>query len=131
MQKERIDVRIEPELLEELEIIAQRLGTGSRSEAIREAVAEYVLANKDGWNSTALKVRLPNRLAEKVSRHIANGDARDAEEAIVLALDRWASDLEDYYLNKRDKIEGIVAENVRSDAAISHAKKSNRKIMRR
>lgn len=131
MQRQRVDVRIEPELLEEMEIIAQRTGAGSMSGAIREAVAEYVLANKDGWNSTVMKVRVPNRLAEKVSRHVANGDARDAEEAIVLALDRWTSDLEDYYLSRRDKIEGIVAENVRSDAALSHAKKSNKKILRR
>jgi len=52
MNKERIDVRVEPELLEELDAISERQGLGSRSAAIREAIASYVIDNKDGWNST-------------------------------------------------------------------------------
>ena len=54
MRKERADVRVEPELLEELDIIAQRSGQ-SRSEAIRDAIASFVMDQKDGWNSTSLK----------------------------------------------------------------------------
>jgi predicted DNA-binding protein len=130
MRKERIDVRVESELLEELEIIAERAGM-NRSEVLREAVASYVMDNKDGWNSTGLKVNIPNRLAEKVSRHIMNGDARDAEEAIVLALDRWTSELEDYYLHRRDKIESIVARNVKNDAAMTKLRKETLEKLKR
>ncbi len=131
MRKERIDVRVEPELLEELEIITEREGLRGRSAAIREAIASYVMDNKDGWNSTGLKVNIPNRLAEKVSRHIMNGDARDAEEAVVLALNRWTSELEDYYLHRRDKIESIVAANVKTDAAMTKLRKETMEKLKR
>ena len=116
MRKERVDVRIEPELLDELDIIAERQGLRSRSAAIREAVTEFVLDNTDGWNSEMLKVTIPNRLAEKVQRFIMNGDARTPEEIMVLALEFWTADREDYYLNRRKKLESIVAENVRTGA---------------
>ena len=114
MRKERVDVRVEPEILDELDIIAQREGLRSRSAAIRKAVTEYVLDNADGWNSQTLKVTVPNRLAEKVQRFIMNGDARTAEEIMVLALEFWTADREDYYLTRREKLESIVAENVRA-----------------
>ena len=116
MRKERVDVRIEPELLDELDIIAEREGLRSRSAAIRKAVTEYVLDNTDGWNSEMLKVTIPNRLAEKVQRFIMNGDARTPEEIMILALEFWTADREDYYLNRRGKLESIVAENVRTGA---------------
>ena len=102
MRKERVDVRVEPELLDELDIIAEREGLRSRSAAIRKAVTEYVLDNADGWNSETLKVTIPNRLAEKVQRFIMNGDARTPQEIMVLALEFWTADREDYYLNRRD-----------------------------
>ncbi len=116
MRKERVDVRIEPELLDELDIIAERQGLRSRSAAIREAVTEFVLDNTDGWNSEMLKVTIPNRLAEKVQRFIMNGDARTPEEIMILALEFWTADREDYYLNRRERLESIVAENVRTGA---------------
>ena len=118
MNKERADVRVEPELLEELDAISERLGLGSRSAAIREAIASFVMENKDGWNSTGLRVSLPNRMAERLNRQVMNGDANDPESAVILALDFWLRDLESYYLNKRSRLERIVDDNLRADSAM-------------
>jgi Arc/MetJ-type ribon-helix-helix transcriptional regulator len=128
MNKERIDVRVEPELLEELDEISQRLGLGSRSSAIREAIASYVTEHRDGWNTTGLNVRLPNRITERLQRHIMNGDARDADEAVVLALDFWLRDLEVYYLRRRAKLESIVKENIANDAALEQLSKTGKDL---
>jgi len=119
MNKERVDVRVEPELIEELDGISERLGIGSRSSAIREAISYFVAEQREGWNTSGLRVRIPNRLAERLHRHIMNGDARDADEAIVLALDFWLRDLEVYYLRRRARLESIAKENIASDGAMS------------
>jgi len=128
MNKERVDARVEPELLEELDEIAQRLGLGSRSSAIREAIASYVTEQRDGWNTTGLNVRLPKRMTERLQRHIMNGDARDADEAIVLALDFWLRDLEVYYLRRRARLESAVRENIASDSALEQMSKDGRDL---
>jgi metal-responsive CopG/Arc/MetJ family transcriptional regulator len=125
-----VDVRLDAELLDEVDSIAVRTGA-TRSEVIREAVASHVMDDQDSFNSTVVKVTIPNRLAEKVTRHVMNGDARDAEEAVVLALERWTVDLEDYYLNRRDKINLMVAENVKNDAALKAARQSGREKLKR
>lgn len=118
MNKERVDVRVEPELLEELDAIAERKGFVSRSSAIREAIVDYVAQNGDSWNSAGINIDIPNRIAERLQRQIMNGDARDANEAIVLALDFWLRDMEAYYLRRRDRIDRAVKENIVSDAAL-------------
>jgi metal-responsive CopG/Arc/MetJ family transcriptional regulator len=128
MNKERVDVRVEPELLEELEIIAQRMGINSRSSAIREAIASFVMDNKDGWNASGISVNIPNRIAERLQRQIMNGDAKDTDQAIVLALDFWLRDLETYYLSRREKIERIVSENMRTDDALDQLRKTGKKL---
>ena len=118
MNKERIDVRVEPELLDELDAISERQGLGSRSAAIREAIASYVIENKDGWNSTGIKVNIPNRIAERLQRQIMNGDAMDIDNAISLALDFWLRDIESYYLGRRRRVEKAIQENLKSDDAM-------------
>jgi predicted DNA-binding protein len=118
MNKERIDVRVEPELLEELDAISERQGLGSRSAAIREAIASYVIDNKEGWNSTGIKVNIPNRIAERLQRQIMNGDAMDIDNAITLALDFWLRDIESYYLGRRRRVEKAIQENLKSDDAM-------------
>ena len=128
MNKERVDVRVEPELLEELDIIAQRLGIHSRSSAIREAIASYVMENKDGWNATGITVNIPNRIAERMQRQIMNGDAKDSDQAIVLALDFWLKDLENYYLHRREKIERHVRDNMVSDDALEQLRKNGKTL---
>ncbi len=130
MKKERADVRLEPELLEEIDIIAQRSGQ-SRSEAIRDAIASFVMDQKDGWNSTALKVKIPNRLADKVDMAIMNSDAADIDDVIKQALDFWTRDIEDYHLNRKQKMESITAENIRKDAAKSQMSGNVKQLARR
>lgn len=131
MRKQRVDVRVEAELLAELEIIAEREGIRGRSAAIRESIASYVMDYKDGWNSTVLKFSIPNRLAERVQRLVIMGDAKNAEDAVEKALEFWAADREDYYLDRRDRMESIVAENVRNDAALVKLRKSGESQIRR
>ena len=130
MRKERADVRVEPELLEELDIIAQRSGQ-SRSEAIRDAIASFVMDNKDGWNSTKINVNIPNRLADKVDTAIMNSDATDIDDVIKQALDFWTRDIEDYHLNRKPKMETITAENVRKDGAKSQINETLKQLARR
>jgi len=130
LRKERVDVRIEPELLEELDIIAQRSGQ-SRSSAIRDAVANLVMEQKDGWNSTMIQVNIPNRLAGKVDRAIMNSDATDLDDAIKQALVFWTKDLEDYYLNREPKMEKITAKNIQKDSAIAQMRDSGKKLARK
>jgi predicted DNA-binding protein len=130
MNKERVDVRVEQELLEELDTISERLGVESRSAIIREAIATFVLDNKDGWNSTGIKVNLPNRMAERLQTHIMNGDASDAENAIVLALDFWLRDLEDYHMNRRATMEKIVRENMSSDRGLKELRNRGKDLGR-
>ncbi len=130
MRKERADVRVEPELLEELDIIAQRSGQ-SRSEAIRDAIASFVMDNKDGWNSTSLKVNIPNRLADKVDMAIMNSDAADIDDVIKHALDFWTRDVEDYHLNRKPKMDKITAGNVRKDTAKSQMSEKVKQLARR
>ena len=128
MNKERVDVRVEPELLEELDVIAQRMGINSRSSAIREAIANFVMDNKDGLNTSGITVNIPTRIAEKLQRQIMNGDAKDPDQAIVLALDFWLRNLEKYYLRDREKIERIVRENIQSDDAMKQLRKNGKDL---
>ncbi len=128
MNKERVDVRVEPELLEELDGIAERQGLGSRSSAIREAISSYVAEHREGWNTSGINIRIPSRIAEKLQRHIMNGDARDADEAVVLALDFWLRDLEIYYLRRRAKLENIVRENIASDTAVEELRRKGKDL---
>ncbi len=128
MNKERVDVRVELELLEELDAIGQREGFTSRSSVIREAIASYVMEHKDGWNTTGITLNIPNRTAERLQRHIMNGDARDSQEAVVLALDFWLRDLEIYYLRRRGRMEAILRENMAADDALEELKKKAKKL---
>ncbi|MBA3044868.1 MAG: ribbon-helix-helix protein, CopG family [Candidatus Thermoplasmatota archaeon] len=130
MNKERVDVRVEPELLEELDIISERLGLGSRSAAIREAIANFVMEKKDGWNSTSVTVNIPNRMAGKVQRQIMNGDATDVGIAIILALNLWLKDLEDDCLRRSPKMDRIVKKNIQKDAAMKELESKGKELWR-
>ena len=130
MNRERTDARVETELLEELDAIAERQNLGSRSAAIREAIASYVMENKDGWNSAALRVSIPNRMAERLQRHIMNGDATDFDNAIILALDFWLRDLEDYYLNRGRRVAKAVSRNIERDCAVKELEERGRELGR-
>ncbi|MCK5037507.1 MAG: ribbon-helix-helix protein, CopG family [Thermoplasmata archaeon] len=131
MSMERIDIRVEAEILEELEDLARLDNHNTRSEAVREAIYNYVDDMKGMWNSDVVKVTIPKRLMDKVGLYIRNGDAQDLDQAIFLAMNKWCDDLEDYYSNRRDKMEKIVSENVAADLAKGHAKKQAKKMARR
>ncbi|MCK5024627.1 MAG: hypothetical protein KAR56_03320, partial [Thermoplasmata archaeon] len=82
-------------------------------------------------NSTALKVKIPNRLADKVDMAIMNSDAADIDDVIKQALDFWTRDIEDYHLNRKQKMESITAENIRKDAAKSQMSGNVKQLARR
>ena len=132
MSRERVDIRVEPDILEKLEEIAQRDGvSGGRSAAVREAIYQYVERNESSWNTDLLEVRLPKRLADRVNLFVKNGDARDADQAIVLALTKWCDALESYYISGREELENVVAQNIRNDAALDDARGRGKKLSRR
>ncbi len=130
MNKERVDVRVEPELLEELDAITDRLGLESRSATIREAIAYFVMDSKDNWNSSSIKVNIPNRMAERARRHVMNGDAKDMENAMILALDFWLRDIEDYYIGRKRRLEKAVHENLSVDEAMKELEERGRDLGR-
>lgn len=131
MVMERIDIRVETEILEELEELARLDDLNTRSEAVREAIYNYIDDRKAMWNSDIVKVTIPKRLMDKAELYIRNGDAQDLDQAIFIAMNKWCDGLEDYYSNRRDKVEKIVSENVAGDLAKGHAKKQAKKMARR
>ena len=100
MSMERIDIRVEAEILEELEDLAKLDNLNTRSEAVREAIYNYVDDMKGMWNSDVVKVTIPKRLMDKVGLYIRNGDALDLDQAIFIALNNWCDNQEDYYSNR-------------------------------
>ena len=130
MRKERVDIRIEPELLKELDIIAQRKGQ-SRSSAIRDAVEIHVMELKDEWNSTAIKVNISKRLAERVQQRILNGDVVDLDEAVKDALKAWVKEVEYFNLKTKYDLDAITAENVKNDTAKSQLEEVGKQLAKR
>ncbi len=131
MVMERIDIRVETEILEELGELARLDGLNTRSEAVRGAIYNYIDDRKAMWNSDIVKVTIPKRLMDKAELYIRNGDAQDLDQAIFIAMSKWCDDLEDYYSNRRERMEKIVSENVAGDLAKGHAKKQAEKMARR
>ena len=130
MRKERADVRVEPELLEELDIIAQRKGQ-SRSEAIRDAIACFVDEEKDGWNTTRIDVKIPNRLADKVDWAITNCDADNVDAVVEKSLEHWLELRQNFYLGDKGKLDQIAAENAKKDTAKRQLEEAGRQLARR
>ena len=130
MRKERVDVRIEPELLEELDIIAQRSGQ-SRSATIRDAVENLVMEQKDGWDSMGTYINLTFEAADVVELAIKNGDARTPDEAIEKALEFWGRDREDHHINRKPKMNQIAAENMRKRDTLKQMKSAGKQLARK
>lgn len=117
MSRERIDLRIEPDILDDLESIAKINGVDGRSAAIREAIYFYIEHMKNNWNSDSLSVSIPKRMMDQLDLFIRNGDATDVDQAIVLALTDWCAKKEKYYLSGRSRLENIMKDNRLSDLA--------------
>ena len=130
MRKERIDIRVEPELLEELDIIAQRSGQ-SRSSIIRDAIAELVMEKKDEWDSVGLHVNLTYEEAEVIDLAIKNGDARNPSQAIGKALDFWGEARMDHHMNKKPLMREIAAENLKRRAALNEMQDTAKQLARK
>ena len=131
MAMERIDIRVEAEILDELEGIAGMNNITNRSEAVREAIYSYIDDRKDMWNSDVIRVAIPKRLMEKAEMFIRNGDAKDLDQAIFIALNNWCDDLSEYYTDGRGKLEKAVAENIENDMAIAESARKSKKVARR
>ncbi len=131
MARERIDIRVEAEILDELEGIASMNNINNRSEAVREAIYNYIDDKKDMWNSDVVKVTIPKRLMEKAEMFIRNGDAKDLDQAIFIALNKWCDGLSEYYTDGREKLEKVVAENIVNDMALADSANKGKKVARR
>ena len=130
MRKERIDVRIEPDLLEELDAIAQRSGQ-SRSAIIRDAVENLVLENKDEWNSVGLHVNLTYEGVEVIQNAIMNSDAHTPDQAIDKALEFWGRDREDHHINRKPRMREIAEENMRKRQSLGEMQNSAKQLARK
>ena len=131
MGKERVDVRVELDILEELEAIALRDGAGNRSAAVREAIYYYVEEKKDTWNTDKHVVKLPKRLTDRVFRLIRNKDATDFDDAIRAALRAWCKDREYDLKHGRHELDNLVAENMESDIANEEMARMAKKVSKR
>lgn len=133
MSRERVDFRVEPEILEKLEEIASRAGiAGGRSAAIREAVYQYIERNESSWNTDHLDIRLPKQLTNRVNLFVANGDAETFRQAVVMAVERWCNVKESYHrFGGREEMEHIVAENMSANAGMDEARSLGKKITKR
>ncbi|MCK4757482.1 MAG: ribbon-helix-helix protein, CopG family [Thermoplasmata archaeon] len=110
MAMERVDVRVESEILEELEDVAQLYGINNRSEAIREAIYDYIEDKKEMWNSEVVKVSIPRALIIKARKYIKMGEVEDLNQAVFASLTIWCKEQKQYYLHERDKLDDIAKE---------------------
>ena len=130
MRKERADVRLEPELLVELDAIAQRKGQ-SRSEAIRDAIACFVDEEKDGWNSVGVHINIGFEAAEIIDTAIEIGDATTVDIAIEKALDFWGKDREDHHINRKPKMDEIAKRKAKERAALKQMQSAGKQLARK
>jgi len=129
MRKERVDVRVELDLLDELDIIAQRSGL-SRSSVIRDAIDHYVDEQKHDWNSRSVKVNIPARLADRLQQRVINGDANTQDEAIGEAIKTWVVEHENFHLHTKYELDAITARNMKNDAAKTQLQINERQLAR-
>ena len=130
MKKERVDVRVEPELLKELDNIAQRSGQ-SRSSIIRDAIDSYVIEKEEDLDTIRFQVNITYDLAEKINRAILNTDAKNPNHAVEKALDYWTRDIDDYRLNRKPKLDDIAAENVSKRSALQQMRDFEKLLARK
>ena len=130
MVKERVDVRVELELLDELDIIAQRNGQ-SRSAVIRDAIENFVDEKKHGWNTTSIQVNIPTRLAGRLQKRVFNGDANNRDEAIGEAIKTWVVTHEQFHLHTKYELDAITAENMKNDKANAQHQDAGKQLARK
>ena len=131
MGRERIDIRVDPLVLEELEAIAERNGIEGRSAAVREAIYHYVDTMKHSWNSQVVTVNIPNRVAERTDKYIRAGEVLNIDQAVSEALKSWCSGLDDEYTGRRKAAEEAVDEKIRNDRSMAKMKQTSRRIAKR
>ncbi len=131
MGRERIDVRVETEILEELEAIAFRDGAKGRSAAVREAVYFYIDEKKDTWNTDKHVLKIPKRLTDRIYRLVRNKDATDFDDAIKAALRAWCKEREYDLKHGRYELDRLVAENMESDIANEEMARVAKKVSKR
>ena len=131
MAMERVDVRVEREILEELEDVARLYNINNRSEAIREAIYDYIEDKKDMWNSDIVKVSLPREIHIDTRMYIKMGRAKTLSEAITAALSEWCNGLRTYYLHEQKALMDIAKEKEQAAIAEKDGQKRARRFGRR
>jgi len=76
----------------------------SRSQIIRIAIENFISENLEELASKKLVIRLPNNTINKLMDFINTGDILNVPSAVQIALDRYLSSIEDYYLTKRKQL---------------------------
>lgn len=131
MAMERVDVRVEREILEELEDVARLYNINNRSEAIREAIYEYIEDKKEMWNSDTIKVSLAREIVIDTRAYIKMGRAKTMAEAITAALTKWCEGWNNYYLHDQKKIMEIAKQKEQAAKAEAEGKRRAKRFGRR
>ena len=108
----RLNLRVPSELLDLLEEISARKGSGTLSDVVRDALERYADDEADTWNSEIVKANIPSGTMDAVETLVMAGDATDVSQAINFALNDWVKTKSDYHLEGRDALRKKVGEEI-------------------
>jgi metal-responsive CopG/Arc/MetJ family transcriptional regulator len=108
----RLNLRVPSELLDLLEEISTRKGSGTLSDVVRDALERYADDEADTWNSEIVKAKVPSGTMDAVEILVMAGDATDVTQAINFALNDWVKAKSDYHLEGKDALRKKVGEAV-------------------
>ena len=108
----RLNLRVPSELLELLEEVTERKGSGTLSDVVRDALERYAEDEADSWNSGVVKAKIPSVTLDAVETLVMAGDATDVPQAINFALNDWVDSRSAYHLEGRDALRKKIGEDL-------------------
>ncbi len=97
---ERVTTRITMDQTEALEEIVQKEGLGSKSDAIREAIDEYIEGRSDPRGTQTVSTKVPKKVLEELDKLVEDGTIMDREEGVRIALRHFVMADADYFVNR-------------------------------
>ncbi len=85
----RITIRVSEDLIEKLQEIVDKQNYSSISDAIREAINDFIKKNEDN-KITDVDLKLPGKIYEQLETEVKNGNAVSIEDLIRIILREYA-----------------------------------------
>ncbi len=85
----RITIRVSEDLIEKLQEIVDKQNYSSISDAIREAINDFIKKNEDN-KITDVDLKLPGKIYEQLETEVRNGNAVSIEDLIRIILREYA-----------------------------------------